>query len=313
MPHDHDHAGGHDHGHANESRMFWAAAITGSFMVVEAVGGLLAGSLVLLADAGHMLTDFAGLIFAWLAFRFSHWPADRERTYGFDRLQVLAAFGNGLVLFIIAGGITVEAVLRLMSPEPVAGGAMLGIATLGLIVNLGMFLLLHGGDHENLNMRSAILHVVGDMLGSAGAIVAGIVIMATGWTPADPLISIFVAVIILRSAWHVVRDSAHILIEGTPADLSTAEMAGDLQASIADVEDVHHVHAWSITQERPMVTLHARVCDGANVEETVVAIKDRLKARFGVDHATVEIERTACADHRVSAKAAPVHRHAHSH
>lgn len=312
MTHNHSH-GGHDHSHgANERRLFWAAVITGSFMVIEAAGGLLAGSLVLLADAGHMLTDFAGLILAWLAFRFSRWPADRQRTYGFERLQVLAAFGNGLVLFIIAGGITVEAALRLASPEPVAGGTMLGIATLGLLVNIAMFLLLHGGDRDNLNMRSAILHVVGDLLGSAGAIVAAIVIMTTGWTPADPLISIVVAVIILRSAWYVVRDSAHILLEGTPAELSIADMAGDLQAAIPDVENIHHVHAWSITQERPMVTLHARICAGADIDRTVVAIKTRLKARFGIDHATVEIEQDDCADHHVAA-AAETHHHAHAH
>ena len=260
-------------------------------MLVEAAGGIVAGSLALLADAGHMLTDFAGLFLAWLAFRFSRWPADNKRTYGFERLQVLVAFGNGVVLFIIAGGIIVEAARRLMAPGAVMGGTMLAIAVVGLLVNIGMFLLLHGGDRENLNMRGALVHVMGDLLGSVGAIVAGGIIIMTGWMPADPIISVVVAVIILRSAWHVVRDSANILLEGAPSGLAVADMAGDLQAAIADVEDVHHVHAWSITQERPMVTLHARICEGADIDRTVVAIKTRLKARFGVDHATVEIER----------------------
>ncbi len=314
MTHDHSHSpGGRGHSHGdNERRLFWAALMTGGFMLVEAAGGLVAGSLALLADAGHMLTDFAGLGLAWLAFRFSHWPADGRRTYGFERLQVLVAFGNGLVLFIIAGGIVVEAALRLMAPEPVMGGTMLVIAGVGLLVNVGMFLLLHGGDRDNLNMRGALVHVMGDLLGSVGAMVAAAIIMSTGWTQADPLISVLVAVIILRSAWHVVRDSAHILLEAAPADLSIADVRTDLQAAIADVEDVHHVHAWSITQERPMVTLHARICETADVDRTVVAIKTRLKARFGIDHATVEIERGDCSDRHVSPMP-ETHQHAHTH
>lgn len=316
MAHDHSHDVGHGgHGHSpndNERRLFWAALVTGGFMVVEAAGGLFAGSLALLADAGHMLADFAGLLLAWLAFRFSHWPADGRRTYGFERLQVLVAFGNGLVLFIIAGGIVVEAMRRLMAPEPVLGGTMLAIAIVGLLVNVGMFALLHGGDRQNLNMRGALIHVMGDLLGSVGAITAALVIMAFGWTPADPLISVLVAVIILRSAWYVVRDSAHILLEAAPSGLSVAEVAGDLQGAIADVEDIHHVHAWSITQERPMLTLHARICETADVDRTVVAIKTRLKARFGIDHATVEIERTECADRHVAPTPEAPHRHAHA-
>ncbi len=311
MGHDHSHSQTGGHGHGNERRMFWAALITGGFMLVEAAGGLFAGSLALLADAGHMLTDFAGLILAWLAFRFSRWPADGRRTYGFERLQVLVAFGNGLVLFIIAGGIVIEAVRRLAAPEPVLGGTMLVIATIGLAVNIGIFLLLHGGDRRNLNMRGALVHVMGDLLGSVGAIVAALVIMRTGWTPADPLISVLVAVIILRSAWHVVRNSAHILLEGAPTGLSVAEVQSDLQAALPDVEDVHHVHAWSITQERPMVTLHARICATADVDRTVVAIKSRLKTRFGIDHATIEIERADCADHHV-APMPETHSHAHN-
>jgi cobalt-zinc-cadmium efflux system protein len=309
MAHTHSH-GDHDHG-SNESRLFWTALITGSFMLVEAAGGLFAGSLALLADAGHMLTDFAGLTLAWLAFRVSRWPADRRRTYGFERMQVLVAFGNGLVLFFIAGAIIVEAAHRLMEPAPVLGGPMLVIAIIGLAVNIGMFFVLHGADRENLNVRGAMVHVLGDLFGSAGAIAAALVILTTGWTQADPLISVLVAVIILRSAWYVVRDSAHILLEGTPNDLSLADVEADLQAAIPDVEDVHHVHAWSITQERPMVTLHARICDTADADRTVVAIKERLRARFGVSHATVEIERSECADSHLAA--GPQHHHEHSH
>ncbi|WP_295810633.1 cation diffusion facilitator family transporter, partial [uncultured Nitratireductor sp.] len=245
MAHDHghgDHDHGHDHGHghshahghhdhahgANETRLFWASLITGGFMVVEAAGGLVAGSLALLADAGHMLTDFAGLFMAWLAFRFSRWPADGRRTYGFERLQVLVAFANGLALFVIAGAILVEAAKRLATPEPVLGGTMLAIAFVGLLVNIGVFFVLHGADRDNLNVRGAMIHVLGDLLGSVGAIVAALIILATGWTAADPIISVVVAVIILRSAWFVVRDSAHILLEGTPSQISLGEIESDL-------------------------------------------------------------------------------------
>jgi cobalt-zinc-cadmium efflux system protein len=307
----HNHAGhSHAHHHAvNERRLFWTALLTGAFMVVEAIGGIIAGSLALLADAGHMLADFGGLFLAWMAFRVSRWPADHRRTYGLERMQVLVAFGNGLALFAIAGWIVIEATRRLMDPEPVLGGTMLAIATLGLAVNIAIYLVLHGADRENLNVRGAMIHVLGDLFGSAGAIAAAVVIMATGWTAADPLISVLVAVIILRSAWFVVRDSAHILLEGTPPDLSTAEVKADLQSAIPDVEDIHHVHAWSITQERPMVTLHARICDTADPDRTIIAIKKRLRSRFGISHATIEIERAACADQ--SPALAPNYEHSH--
>jgi cobalt-zinc-cadmium efflux system protein len=306
----HGHAGhGHHEHSANETRLFWTALITGLFMVIEAVGGAIAGSLALLADAGHMLADFGGLLLAWMAFRFSHWPADRQRTYGFERMQVLVAFGNGLVLFLIAAWIVIEAARRLMHPEPVLGGTMLVIAVAGLILNIGIYWVLHGGDSENLNMRGAMIHVLGDLFGSAGAIVAALVIMTTGWTQADPLISVLVAIIVLRSAWFVVRDSAHILLEGAPTSLSTEEVEADLQASISDVEDVHHVHAWSITQERPMVTLHARICDTADADAVVLAIKKRLRSRFGIGHATVEVERAHCADEADAGERS--HQHAH--
>ena len=309
--HDHSHQGHGHHGHgSSETRLFWTALLTGAFMVVEALGGLFSGSLALLADAGHMLADFAGLLLAWLAFRFSHWPADGRRTYGFERMQVLVAFGNGLALFAIAGAIAVEAAHRFFQPEPVLGGTMLVVAIIGLVVNVVIFLVLHGADRDNLNVRGAVVHVLGDLFGSAGAIAAALIIMSTGWTPADPLISVLVAVIILRSAWHVVRDSAHILLEGAPGNLAVDAIEADLEANVAGIEDVHHVHAWSITEERPMVTLHARVGAGVNPDEAVVAIKTRLRTRFGVDHATVEIEHSECADGQLRLA---VGHHGHNH
>ena len=316
IAHSHDHSPGHshDHGHdhgQNERRLFWTALLTGGFMLVEAAGGIFAGSLALLADAGHMVMDFAGLAMAWLAFRFSRWPADRRRTYGFERLQVLVAFANGLALFVIAAAIVIEAIHRLAQPSPVIGGTMLAIAVAGLAVNVAIFFVLHGADRGNLNVRGAMVHVLGDLLGSAGAIGAALVILATGWTAADPLISVLVAVIILRGAWHVVRDSAHILLEASPGGISTDRIEDDLPDSVAGVLDVHHVHAWSITDERPMVTLHARIDPGAAPDEIVAAVKRRLRTQFGIAHATVETEVAECADDGLGVD--HHHQHQHSH
>jgi cobalt-zinc-cadmium efflux system protein len=293
--------GSHDHGPggvnaSNEKRMALAALLTGSFMFAEVAGGIAAGSLALLADAGHMLTDFASLALAWFAFRLARRPADWKRTYGFDRFQVLIAFTNGLALFVIAGWIVYEAVERLMGTPHVSGGIMVVVASVGLLVNVVCFFLLQGADRENLNVRGAAIHVLGDLLGSVAALVAGAVIMLTGWTPIDPLLSVLVAAIIVRSGWYVVAASAHILLEGAPEELDTREIGPDLVANVKVVEGVHHVHVWSITQSRRMVTLHAQICETADSDEAVKGIKARLKENFGLDHATIEIERSACAD-----------------
>ncbi|SMF54134.1 cobalt-zinc-cadmium efflux system protein [Tistlia consotensis] len=302
--HDHDH-GAHDHSHVpdvgagNEKRMAVAAALTGLFMLVEAGGGLVAGSLALLADAGHMLTDFAALLLAWFAFRVARRPADWKRTYGFDRFSVLVAFVNGIGLFVIAAVIAVEAVQRFRNPVPVLGDTMLVIAVAGLLVNLLSFWVLHGADKDNLNVRGAALHVLGDLLGSVAAIAAAVVILLTGWMPIDPLLSVLVVLLILRSAWYVVKESGRILLEAAPRGFDTRAVAADLVA-LEGIEDVHHLHAWSITEKRRMMTLHARIepgSDGArNPERITAAIKARLKDRFGIAHATVEIEHDDCAD-----------------
>jgi cobalt-zinc-cadmium efflux system protein len=301
--------GAHDHRHptdagVNERRMGWAALVTGLFMVAEIAGGIVSGSLALLADAGHMLTDFASLALAWFGFRLARRPADWRRTYGFDRFQVLVAFANGLALFAIAAWIVWEAYERLSAPTPVAGGIMVVVATLGLLVNVGAFVLLRGADRENLNVRGAAVHVLGDLLGSVAALAAGAVILATGWTPIDPLLSLVVAAIIVRSGWQVVADAGHILLEGAPAELDSRAIGPDLIANVAGVENVHHVHVWSITQERRMVTLHACIGEAQDTDQLVRAIKERLKTRFGLDHATVEIEHGVCADVEETAKGA---------
>ena len=285
------------HAHSNnERRIFWAAILVGGFMLAELSGGLISGSLALLADAGHMLTDFASLALAWFAFRLSRRPADWKRTYGFDRFQVLVAFVNGVALIFVALWIFFEAADRLMSPIRVIGAPVVVIAGIGLVVNLGAFWLLHGADRDNLNVKGAMIHVVGDLLGSVAALAAGVVILATGWTPIDPILSVFVGLLILRSAATLVRDAGHILLEGAPRGIDTREIGADLVAEIAEVEDVHHIHAWSITQERRMITLHARIADGVPAEAATAAIKARLRDRFGLAHATVEVERAACAD-----------------
>lgn len=295
--HSHDHGTSHEGALANnEWRMGLAALITGAFMFAEVAGGIAAGSLALLADAGHMLTDFASLSLAWFGFRLSRRPADWRRTYGFDRFQVLVAFANGLALFAIAAWIVYEGIERLMTTPQVSGGIMVVVAVLGLLVNIVAFVLLQGADRDNLNIRGAAIHVIGDLLGSVAALIAGGVILRTGWTPIDPLLSILVAAIIVRSGWRVVADAGHILLEGAPEEIDTRAIGPDLVANVTGLEEVHHLHVWSITQSRRMVTLHACVGDMSDSDQLVKAIKARLKERFGLGHATIEIERGECAD-----------------
>ncbi len=276
--------------------MLWAFVLTAGFMGAEVAGGLISGSLALLADAAHMLTDAAALALAWLAFRIARRPADPRRSYGYDRGQVLAAFTNGAVLVAIVLWIFVEAVQRLMTPVPVEGGLMLGVATLGLVVNLAAFFILHGGDRRNLNLRGAAAHVLGDLLGSAAAILGALVILWTGWMPIDPILSILVGLLVLRSAWLVVRESVHILLEGTPAGIEPRELRAALLEDIPALVDVHHIHAWSLTPERPLLTLHARVGETADPQETLKLIKRVLAERYGIDHSTIQIERGDCGD-----------------
>jgi cobalt-zinc-cadmium efflux system protein len=297
--HEHEQTHAHSHGHAhvaNERSVALAAALTGIFMIAEVVGGLLSGSLALLADAGHMLTDFAALSLAWLGFRLARRPADWRRTYGFDRFSVLVAFVNGIALFAIAAWIVLEAVHRISAPVQVTGGLMLSVAAAGLIVNIVSFFILRTGDAHNLNIRAAVLHVIGDLLGSVAAVVAALVILATAWMPIDPLLSILVALIILRSAWRVVADSGHILLEGSPPGFDARAVKEDLRAALPYVLDVHHVHAWSISEERPMVTLHANVSENTKATDAVRDIKRMLAEHFRITHATVEIEYGACVD-----------------
>lgn len=289
--HDHDH-----HRDTDRRRLFWAMLLIGGFMVVEVVGGVVSGSLALLSDAGHMLTDFAALALAWFAFRIARRKPDLRRSYGYHRVQVLSAFVNGLALLVIVAWIGVEAALRLIDPSPVLAGPMLAVASLGLGVNIAAFVILHGGDHTDLNIRGAALHVLGDLLGSVAAIVAAIVIMMTGWAPIDPLLSLAVGLLILKSAQRLVRDAGHILLEGTPEAIDPNDVRGRITAAVPAVIDLHHLHIWSLTATHPVVTLHAVVDASADNDTTLEAINRSLKDLFGIAHATIQLERVRCPD-----------------
>ncbi len=280
----------------DERRLLWAMSLVGGFMLVEAIGGLLSGSLALLADAGHMLTDTASLAMAWLAARTARRPADSLRTYGYHRIQIVAALLNGIGFIVLVVWIAVEAVQRLMQPMEVLGGMMLVVAIIGLWVNIAAFAILHGGHEHDLNLRGALVHVLGDLLGSVAAIVAAGVILLTGWMPIDPLLSLLVGVLILRSAWFVVRHSTHILLEGTPEHVDLERLRYALTEAVPAVRDVHHVHVWSLTPERPLLTMHATVEESADHRLVLMALKSILTERFGIRHSTIQLESGGCFD-----------------
>ena len=265
-------------------------------MVAEVIGGLLSGSLALLADAGHMLTDTVSLFLAWLAARVAHKPADTLRSYGYHRVQILAAFSNGGFFILLVGWIGYEAVQRILNPLPVMGDIMLVIAGLGLIVNLLAFFILHGAAGRDLNIRAALLHVLGDLLGSVAAITAAVIILVTGWMPIDPILSVFVALLILRSAWMVVKESTHILLEGTPQHIDVEILQRAIVEAVPSVRDVHHVHVWSLTPEHPLLTLHVNVESDVDMTQVLQRVKQVLEDRFHIHHSTIQVESAHCVD-----------------
>lgn len=296
MTHDHSHHG-HDHAHHHalddttdgRRRIAIAALLTFSFMIAEVIGGVISGSLALLADAAHMLTDAGSLALAWLGFKLAERPADGRRSFGWARFKVLAAFVNGLALIVLAVWILVEAAQRLFDPQPVMGSLLLGVACMGLLVNIAAFFVLHGGDQDDLNMRGALWHVAGDLLGSVAAIAAAIVIIFTGWMPIDPLLSALVAIIIAVGGYRIVRSTGHILIEGVPAGLSTDRIKQDLNETIQGAIMIDHIHAWALNESKYLVTVDVEAAPGACPETLRKAVKARLREAFSVDHATVEI------------------------
>ena len=291
----------HDHAHSDSSsqkRVIIALVLTGAFMVVEVIGGIISGSLALLADAGHMLTDTMALALAAAAFQVSKRPAGGSLTYGYQRFQILAAFVNGLSLLVVVGWILYEAIQRFITPRDILGETMLLIATAGLVVNVISFTVLHTGDKENLNIRGAALHVAGDLLGSVAAIVAAVIIIYTGWTLIDPILSVAVAFLILRSAWTLVKRSAHVLLEGAPEWLDVDDMQARIVANVAGVQGIHHVHVWGLTPQQLMLTMHMTLVGDATSQSDVVRdVKRYLRDEYGIGHSTIEVDVDGCADH----------------
>ncbi len=286
---------GHSHNHShsgsnqNTGRLKIALGLTFAYMLAEAAGGWLTGSLALLADAGHMLTDVAAMILTLTAFWLAVRPASASKTYGYYRLEILTALINGVTLVLIALWIFYEAYERFASPPPVKSGEMTLIAAGGLVINVACAWLLHGAHKENLNMRGAWLHVVGDILGSVAAISAGLLMYFFGWYQADPVTSVLIGAIIIYGSWKLIRESVNVLLEGTPAhiDLTAVEEA-ILKAP--GVDNVHDLHIWTITSG--MEALSAHVIHGKEIRqvELLKELRTTLHDRFGIDHLTIQME-----------------------
>lgn len=301
--HDQSHAGhDHDHDHtptvtrANERKVLISFFLIFTFMLVEVVGGVLSGSLALLADAGHMLTDAGALALAYAAFRFGRRAADSKRTFGYLRFEVIAGFINAVTLFAIVAWIGYEAWQRFFQPNEILAGPMMTVAVLGLLVNVLVLWIMTRGETDHVNVKGAILHVMGDLLGSAGAIVAAMVIYLTGWTPIDPILSVVVAVLILRSAWKLLAKSIHILLEGAPEDASPEMLERALMGSVPGLAAVSHVHVWQLTSGRTMATLHVRPDDDGDARLVVKRVEQVLRDQFDIGHATVAIDWNSDAD-----------------
>jgi cobalt-zinc-cadmium efflux system protein len=298
--HGHRHDAGHAHGHGPEVQggtsglglAFW---LIGGFTIVEALGGYWSGSLALLADAGHMFVDTLALALAFFAHRLSRRPASESRSFGHSRLQVLAAFVNSLLLLAIVIAILFEAVQRLMTPHPINAPLAFGVALAGVAVNIVAAWLLHGDEHD-LNVRAAYLHVLSDLAGSGAAVLAALIVMTTGWLPADAWLSLVVTALIARGAWQLMQHSAHVLQEGAPHGFDAGELARRLVAGVPAVLDVHHVHAWSLTPRETLLTLHARLAPGADAATALASLKHVLVAEFAITHSTIQLEASDCAD-----------------
>jgi len=294
--HDHgDHHHGHHHHHhhhhgeeGSERRLIVALLILGSFTVVEAVGGWFANSIALLAEAAHMLADSGSLFLAIVALRVSRRPANEKRTFGHRRYQPLAAFINGQALLLLTAWVVYEAITRLAHRPEVNGQLMLAIALIGGVANLAAFMTLSGA--RSLNERGARVHILSDLVGSGMASVAALLVLTKGWAVADPILSLLVSALIFRSAWSLTREAADVLLEGAPAGFDVRRIEAELIGHVPGLTGVHHVHVWSMTGERPMVTLHANLAPGAEPRQTISAIHLRLGQRLNVEHTTVQIE-----------------------
>ena len=269
--------------------------LTFLYLIAEVIGGLLTRSLALLADAGHMLTDVAGLGLALFAIWFAERAATPERTYGYYRVEILAALSNAIVLIGISLYILYEAYERFKNPPEVESGAMLIVAAIGLVINIVGILILRAGSEESLNMKGAYFEVLSDMLTSIGVIVAGIVMLTTGWYYADPLISAGIGLFILPRTWLLLKDAVGVLLEGTPSDVNLTALREAL-GTVAGVADVHDLHVWSLTSGVNAMSVHVVLADGASHEAVLVAVRKRVTTDFKIAHATAQVESKVCAD-----------------
>ncbi len=288
----------HDHTHeirnAKEKKaLIIVLIITASFMILEAASGFYTGSLALLSDAAHMLTDVFALSIAYFALWFSVKPPTVDKTFGFYRTEILAAFINGILLFVISAGIIMEAYERIKTPQEIKSLEMTAVAVTGLILNIGSAYMLSRYQSTNLNIKSALYHVISDTLGSAGAVVAGVVMLFTGWYYADSIISILVSVLILRSAWVIIKESVHILLEGTPRGIDLESVQSSIR-SHEGVLGVHDLHAWTLTQGFEALSAHLVVDDMHRSESLISDIRDQLYGKFRISHVTLQLETKEC-------------------
>jgi cobalt-zinc-cadmium efflux system protein len=278
----------HTHG-SNRLRLIAVLALTFAYMLAEAIGGFLTNSLALLSDAGHMLADVASLVLALLALWFTARPVTTKKTYGYYRMEILAALANGAALVVISLLIAYEAFQRLKSPEDVKGFQVMLIALGGLVVNTVSAFVLHSASEENLNMRGAFLHVVGDVLGSVGAIVAGLLIWRWGWMAADPLISVAMCLLIIYSSWQLIRDSVNILLESTPSHINIRAVV-DAMHAVSGVTDVHDLHVWTISSGMEALSAHVTIEPGVSHRAALEELQGRLRTGFNIGHLTIQIE-----------------------
>lgn len=280
-----------------ERRLVLSLALTAIIFFAELVGGLLTGSLALLSDAAHVFMDVFALGLSYGALRLSSLPANDRHTYGYHRLQVLAALVNGALLLAVAFEIFREAILRLSNPRPVLAGPMLVVAVVGLVVNLVVAFVLRGHDHEDLNVRSAFLHVLGDALASVGVIVAGVIIVLTDWTVVDPLVSIVIGVIVLVGSGNVLRRAVHILVEGVPRGLTATEVGAAMQ-ELPAVSEVHDLHVWTVSPGYVSLSAHVVLDDQelSEAQSVMSELKRVLGERFGIEHTTIQFECESCGE-----------------
>jgi cobalt-zinc-cadmium efflux system protein len=291
-PHPHTHRDGLHHDHTREASqrtLLIVLALTFGYMLAEAIGGYLANSLALLSDAGHMLTDVAALTLSLFAVRFASRPATPRRTYGFYRLEILAALANGVTLIVLSLLICVEAYHRLRRPEAVQGWTLIWISMGGLAVNLISAWMLSRSHDENLNVRGALLHVLGDLLGSVAAIAAGVMIIWRGWIWADPIFSVVISLLIIYSSWRLVADAVNVLLEATPSHINAAAVE-EAMRTVPGVRAVHDLHIWTITSGRHAVTAHVVINDASESYRILREVREMLADRFALTHSTIQIE-----------------------